>query len=353
LDYILLFEHIITILSQGILTFTYISPFMFDFFAILVFLLGLLVSFVVGGNNSVPSVAILISTRVIKTRYSILIASISMFLGASLGSFSMQKFAERAIRGPLYILEMVFFSTLLISLISFLILSKRGIPTSLSQMIYPSLTIIALISDGVLVINLHTLLLVISSWIFSPIISILLTISLYFLIRRYIDRIENSLIKVIKFYRLIILASCSFIVFVLGANTIGLLVSLGLVSFPHNIVELTYAVGASLGTFTLSKRAAIKVGFKITKLGYTSSSSVMLGSFLTSEVFTLMGIPISLTQITMGGIIGLSLLNMSNKSTSSNVRNVIKNWTMAPLLCMMGSLVAFESTSALVFLHAL
>jgi Phosphate/sulphate permeases len=220
-------------------------------------------------------------------------------------------------------------------------------------MIYPSLTIIALISDGVLVINLHTLLLVISSWIFSPIISILLTISLYFLIRRYIDRIENSLIKVIKFYRLIILASCSFIVFVLGANTIGLLVSLGLVSFPHNIVELTYAVGASLGTFTLSKRAAIKVGFKITKLGYTSSSSVMLGSFLTSEVFTLMGIPISLTQITMGGIIGLSLLNMSNKSTSSNVRNVIKNWTMAPLLCMMGSLVAFESTSALVFLHAL
>ena len=54
------------------------------------FLVGLVSSFVVGGNNSATSLGILISTNSMRRKYSYLISAVSMFLGVSVGAISLQ-----------------------------------------------------------------------------------------------------------------------------------------------------------------------------------------------------------------------------------------------------------------------
>lgn len=309
-----------------------------SFLDILIFSLGIVSAFVVGGNNTAIALGILLSTNALKRKYSYLASALSVFFGASIGSITMESSIRDIIFGEKEIVEVLVFSVLFASVISFYYLNKLGIPSSLSQMIYPSLAVLALVSHG-LQMDWYKFWFTIASWIFSPLLAIGSSISLYLFLRRILSK-EKTLFKQLTIYKSLIIFSSIFTSFVVGANAIGIIVSAGLLAEPFYIVAPTYGIAAALGVYLSSKRASIVIGFRVTRLGYVSAVSALVGSDLVSQFFTILGIPISITQTGMGGVIGLSLRSFGY-DVRKQLERVAKGWVTSPFIAIVASLAAF------------
>jgi PiT family inorganic phosphate transporter len=307
-------------------------------FGFLIFFVGLISAFIVGGNNSATALGILISTNALKRKYSYLVSALSVFIGTALGSYTMASSIYGEIKGTQIYIQISIFSVIFASIIAFYYLNKSGIPSSLSQMIYPSLAVLVLVSK-VLYFNWFKFWFTVASWGFSPLLAIVSALIMYYILRRITSK-EKRIIREMKIYKVLIIASSIFTSFVTGANAVGIIVSAGLIALPYYIVAPLYAVAAAFGIYLSSKKASIVVGFKVTRLGYLSATSALLGSDIISEIFTLFGIPISITQTTMGGIIGLSFRSFGY-DVEKQLKEVAKGWSTSPFIAIIASLAAF------------
>jgi PiT family inorganic phosphate transporter len=302
------------------------------------FTVGLIAAFIVSGNNNATSLGVLFATNAARRRNSYIINTVAMFLGASVGSVTMYDSVYSIVQGPQDYVEASVFSVLFSSVFSFYYLNKIGVPSSLSQMLYPSLAVLVLVSHGEILFNWFKFWFTVGSWIISPLVAIVASLLMYKTMKSRIKG-ERRLSRQMKIYRYLIMTSSAFTSFVVGANAVGIIISAGLTAAPLLLVVLAYSVSASIGIF-FSKKAAITVGFRLTKLGYVGASSSIIGSNVVNQVFTLFGIPISITQTILGGIIGLSLRAMT-RDVAKQIRQVAKGWLISPLLSIIISLAAY------------
>lgn len=305
-----------------------------------IFVIGLISSFLVGGNNSAIALGILVSTNVLRRRLSYLINAISLFSGASIGSITMESSIYGLVSSQNFLLLEIALSAILFSsTVTFYYLNKIGIPASLSQMIYPSLASVVLIARGTIGFDWGKFDFTILSWILSPLVAIATSLSMYFFLRKFLKS-KRNFIREIRYYKYGLIISSIFTSFVTGANAIGIIISAGLLSEPFYITAPIYATAASLGIYLSSRKAVITVGFRITRLGYTAASSALIGSDIISEVFTIFGVPISITQTIMGGIIGLSLRSFGY-DVQRQLKQIAKGWVVSPMLAMIVSLATY------------
>jgi Phosphate/sulphate permeases len=237
------------------------------------------------------------------------------------------------------LLEIVLSAILFSSTVTFYYLNKIGIPASLSQMIYPSLASVVLIARGTIGFDWGKFDFTVLSWILSPLVAIAASLSMYFFLKKFLKS-KRNFIREIRYYKYGLIISSIFTSFVTGANAIGIIISAGLISEPFYITAPIYATAASLGIYLSSRKAVITVGFRITRLGYTAASSALIGSDIISEVFTIFGVPISITQTIMGGIIGLSLRSFGY-DVQRQLKQIAKGWIVSPMLAMIVSLAAY------------
>ncbi|MCG3108141.1 hypothetical protein L3N51_00422 [Metallosphaera sp. J1] len=302
------------------------------------FLVGLVSSFVVGGNNSATSLGILISTNSMKRKYSYLVSAVSMFLGVSVGAISLSGSIRGTVIGVQPYLSIAVLSVFLASVVSFYYLNRSGIPSSLSQMIYPSLAILVILSRE-LSFDWGKFWFTVMSWAFSPLLAIVSSLLLYYILVRITTK-EKKIIREMKIYKFLIISSAVFTSFVTDANAIGIITSEGLLSEPAYVVFPLYALAASFGIYFSSRKASIVVGFRLTRMGYLSATSALLGSDIISEIFTLFGVPISITQTVMGGILGLSFRSYG-PDVKTQLKQVTKGWLTSPVIAIISSLAAF------------
>lgn len=303
-----------------------------------IFVVGLASAFIVAGNNSATALGILISTSAVKRYYAYLLNAIIIFVGVALGYFTMaSSFYGLFLTNNLVLIKLTILSILVASVVAFYYLNKMGIPSSLSQMIYPSSAVLAIVSHDIF--NWNKFITTAISWAISPIVAIATSLGLYFLLSRFVVS-ERKIIRQMKIYKGLITFSALFTAFVTGANAIGLILSAGLTSFPPIVVVPSYALASSLGIYLTSKKTALVVGFRITRLGYLASISALTGGDIISEVFTILGIPISITQTIMGGIIGLSFRSVGTDIKGQLIR-IGKGWVVSPLLSVIVSLAIF------------
>lgn len=306
----------------------------------LIFITGLLASFSVGGNNSAIALGILLSTNVLKRKYSYAINALSLFLGASMGSYTMLKSIYSTVYSKEEIwIELLLLAILVSSTITFYYLNKMGIPASLSQMIYPSIAVLVLVSRGLITFDWSKFWFTVASWGISPLVAIIVSLLSYFLLSRAVSTNSNFL-KQIKFYKTLLILASVFTSYVTGANAIGIIISAGVLTEPFYITSFIYAIASVLGFYFSSRKAAITVGFRITRLGYIGASSALIGSDIISEIFTILGVPISITQTIMGGIIGLSFRSFGF-DIKRQVMQIAKGWTVSPILAIVVSLATY------------
>ncbi|MDT7860729.1 MAG: inorganic phosphate transporter [Saccharolobus sp.] len=302
------------------------------------FIAGIISAYIIGSNNNATSLGILFATNAIKRKYAYLINMFSIFVGVTIGSLTMLHSVYGIIYGNNLYVVISIFTALLSSVITFYYLNKAGIPSSLSQTFYPSIAILTLISHGLISLDWVRFWIIVASWVISPLVAIGFSLFLYFIFSKIISS-ESKILKQIQIYKRLILFSSAFTSFVVGANAIGIIVSAGLVTEPAYVVLPIYGLASALGVLS-SQRIAIKVGFRITKLGYLGASSAIIGSNIINEIFTLLGIPLSITQTIMGGIIGLSFRSFTS-DVRKQVKQIFRSWSSSPILAIILSLAIF------------
>ena len=305
-----------------------------------IIILGLISAYLVGANNIASSLGILLSTRIVRKNTAYLLTVISSFSGTVINSYTMLGSIKSLIRSPFHELVLVAIITILFaSSVAFYYLNKLGVPSSLSQMLYVGLLALVLVSRGAYDFDWLKFDLTVVSWILSPLIASVVSLATYSILSRRIS--EKSLISQIKYYKTFILLSSLVTSYVVGANAIGIIVSAGLVGYDnYYVISIAYGLASVIGILKSSLKPSIVVGFRITKLGYLGASSALLGGGMLSEVFTLFGIPISVTQTILGGIVGLSLRNLT-KDVKAQLVNVAKGWLYAPVISTVISLAVF------------
>jgi len=312
-----------------------------NFLALLIFITGLLASFSVGANNTAISLGILLSTNVLRRKYSYAINAISLFIGASLGSYTMIKSIYSTVSSNEEILLEILLSSILISsTATFYYLNKLGIPASLSQMIYPSIAVLVLISRGQISFDWSKFWFTVASWGISPTVAIVTSLFSYYLLSRVLSQRTFTFLSQIKYYKMSLIIASIFTSYVTGANAIGIIISAGILAEPYHITSFLYAISAVIGFYLSSRKAAITVGFRITRLGYIGASSALIGSDLISEIFTVLGVPISITQTIIGGIIGLSFRSFGF-DIKKQLLQIARGWTISPIFAIIVSLATY------------
>jgi PiT family inorganic phosphate transporter len=133
--------------------------------------------------------------------------------------------------------------------------------------------------------------------------------------------------------------------YVLGANTVGLII--GIVAVPASQTPLLY-IGFGLATIAgmvlFSKGTTLSVAENIVGLNPSASFASQMGGAMTVHVFTQFGVPVSVSQAVVGGIFGTAIPRKLVVRNVRLTREIVIGWTIAPLF---GAALAFAFATIL------
>jgi PiT family inorganic phosphate transporter len=224
-----------------------------------------------------------------------------------------------------------------VTFVLFLILTLVKIPVSLSNCVLGSFVGVALASKAAL--SLTFLIEVLVSWIIAPFFCMGVAILLYiFLIR---SQKSISLPSVSWMNRIVLFGAVFYVAYALGANNVGMILSFAINS-NHSltsatgselVVEVGIYFGIALGTVLFGKALAKVVGDKIVGLSQIKIVSSMLGTAFITWLFTQFSVPVSLTQVVIGGMLGAGRARGPTVINRSILVTMIRDWVIVTLLC--------------------
>ena len=163
-------------------------------------------------------------------------------------------------------------------------------------------------------------------WVAAPLIAI--AFSFYLL--RIINRSKpKNFWRRLQLYKVLLIALALSTSYVLGANTLGLIVATG--GFGLTMVALA-VVAIFIGAFFLSAGEIRRVSEELFLMRYPNATATLLTSTILVEAATLLKIPLSNTQALSAAVLGAG---MSYKSKFVSVKPflvIVLSWVIAPLL---------------------
>ncbi|MGC8568559.1 MAG: inorganic phosphate transporter [Nitrososphaeria archaeon] len=163
-------------------------------------------------------------------------------------------------------------------------------------------------------------------WVVSPFITIAFTSILYKGLRRLLFRVNIATMSLI--IRVSAIATIFYTSFVLGANNVGFIA--GAYSLGYLEIGLL-AVFAALGALRAA-RMSKAVGEDLIVVGPLGIISAVIGGTTVLLFLTYLGLPASLTTVTLGGLIGVGLSSKPRVFRSDYLRWVILSWALAFIL---------------------
>ncbi len=288
----------------------------------------------VGGNNLSACCGPLIGSGMVNRRTGVLLAITGYILGLALEGPKL--FRVREIFLPIDTITGTF-SILLASLIVFLGGELFHIPLSLSKALTGAILGVSIAlgtfnSSGYLG-------LILAFWFLVPLAATALGVLLVGLDDRLSPRniwLKLSLLKT----GLLVVSFLS--AYVLGSNTLGLIA--GVVYNQTVYATLAVGLGATLGTFVLGRGALRRLTEGIFSLRYPNAFFSQLIGSATVELANQLGVPLSITETVSSGIIGSGLARRMRMMNSRNIFLIISSWVISPLA---GFLLAFGLTKIL------
>lgn len=176
---------------------------------------------------------------------------------------------------------------------------------------------------------------IVASWIAAPFLCALVTVIAYELVTELESGL--SLIRVSMINRVLLVIAVFYVSFTLGANNIGVIVS-----FARNytlgdsgvILELAIFLATAFGMILFGKSIAKVVGDKIVGLSQIKTLSAMLGSALITTLFTALSVPVSLTQVIIGGMLGAGVAHRPSIVNTRELSTLVGGWAIVTIVSM-------------------
>jgi len=174
---------------------------------------------------------------------------------------------------------------------------------------------------------------VVAMWIAAPLIAIAFS---FYLIRA-INRVPpKNIWRRLQTYKILLIVLAFSTSYVLGANTIGLIVATG--GFDLATV-LAAIVAIFIGTFFLSAGEIRRVSQELFLMRYPNAMSTLLTSAVLVEAATIFNIPLSNTQALSSAVFGASISYKSKFVSLKPFLVTALSWIVAPLLSFIIGLI--------------
>lgn len=320
---------------------------------------GLFLGWSLGANDASNIFGTAVGSKMVKFRTAALVASFFVVLGAVFGGQGAAATLDDL--GSVNALAGSFMVALAAALTVYWML-RIGITVSISQAIVGS--IIGWNLYGGFDTNLVVLGKILTGWILCPLLSAVLSVVLYYVLRQNIRKAHLHLLRQDSYMRTALIVAGALGAYALGANNIANVMGVFVESSPfqpvalgslinlngQQVLFLLGSVAICVGIWTYSKKVMITVGNNLMKMTPLMALTVVLSNAGTLFIFSSQGlqqflqsyglpsfplVPVSSTQAVIGGILGIGLLKGGRGVNWSITGKIILGWIVTPLIAML------------------
>ena len=292
-----------------------------DWLSIVVLVLTFVAVMLVSGNNLSACVGPAVGARIISKRFGMLLGAAGFTLGLVVQGAGMTKTVSTLMSNSALQFRA---EALLVAIIIFVIAYLIRAPMSLSMSLvglFAGLSIASgTFSNALYVAE------VVALWVVAPLISIVFAFYLIRIINRSKPINIWRRLQIFKVLIIILALSASY---VLGANTIGLIVATG--GFSPQIVAVAIAA-IFAGSFFLSSGEIRRVSEELFLMRYPNATVALLSSTILVEIATIFNVPLSNTQAVYSAVFGAGISYKSKFVSIKPFLIIILSWVLAPLL---------------------
>ena len=275
----------------------------------------------VAGNNLSVCIGPAVGSRTISKRFGTLLGAVGFTLGLLIQGAGMTKTVTVLLPNISMQLRA---EALLVAILIFVIADLMRTPLSFTMVLVGLIAGFSMVA-GVMTKTLY-LAEVVSVWVAAPLISIVFA---FYLIRFLNRERPKNLWRRLETYKVLLIVLAFSTSYVLGANTIGLIVATG----SFNILNLAAAIiGVFVGTFFLSAGEIRRVAEELFLMRYPNATVSLIASTVLVEAATVLKIPLSNTQALSAAVFGTGLSYKSKFVSLKPFLLTVTGWVIAPLL---------------------
>ena len=301
--------------------------------------LSIIIAFGIGANDE--AMAPVVGSGAIKLKYVLLLGLVLNVVGALLlGRFTSGTLGSALLLAPArtenYILAII------ISTSIFLILSStKGLPVSTTVSVVGSVIGVGIYysianAGANAVIWGGKFVEIALSWVISPILGLVVSIGIYWILRKYILSRPKGLRGIEKMEKYFLFGLIGMVVVVSLSragndvgNAVGVLTGFqGTITLPDlEILLLIGGIGIGVGLYFLGRKVLKNVGKNIIEMRPSDAFAVQTATMIILLGATLWGLPVSGTIILIFAIIGNSMIKHTrfNKKT---IKQIIYSWVL-------------------------
>ena len=208
-----------------------------------------------------------------------------------------------------------------------------SIPVSTSQAIVGGVAGagIGIVGLNAAYFKLGVLIKIFGAWVISPVLTMMLAFSLYFLLGLLLKRVSS--VRWSRVMAVGVVGSAAYVSYSLGANDVGNAIGPLLSKFPDKGLWLAMLGGVAMavGAITFGSRVTDTVGKSITPLDYGGAFSAQLAAAFGVHLFSMAGIPVSTSQAIVGGVIGVGLTKGMSAVSGRRIITIFLGWIITPV----------------------
>jgi len=282
---------------------------------------------VLGGNNFSTCLGASFGAGIIKLSDAMLIASVGVLAGTLLEGYKLSNVLGGQILPALSTSGLIVI--LLAGLSVMVIVNFFRLPLSLSQVLVGAGWGLAL-AAGTQVASAYSILILLS-WVLSPALGFFLSAIIESVVLK-LSRRAKDVLALNRMYANLTLIAGFYAAYTLGANTLGLVVGLLSSNVGDRLyMSLALFAATTVGILFLSKGTVRSVADNLVGLNPSTALSAQFGGAMSVHVFTQLGLPVSISQVVIGGMSGAASVKHMSITNRRIIQQVIAGWTIGPV----------------------
>jgi len=275
----------------------------------------------VSGNNLSVCVGPAVGSRILSRRIGALLGAAGFSLGLLFQGSAMSKSVEVLLPGATAQLRI---EALLVAVVIFAVALVIRVPMSLGMSIV-GLFVGLSVARG-LTVDVGFAAGVALTWVVAPVVALVLA---FYLMRALNKSWPENFWRHLQAYKVVLLVLSFSTSYVLGANTLGLIVATG----GFDLVTVAAAVVAAfIGAFYLSGGQIRRITQELFLMRYPNATASLVAATVLVEAATILNIPLSNTQTMTAAVFGTGLSYKTKLVSLKPFLTIVAGWVIAPLL---------------------
>jgi PiT family inorganic phosphate transporter len=275
----------------------------------------------VSGNNLSACVGPVVGAKIVSRKWGVLLGGAGFAVGLLAQGSVMLGSVHVFLPSPSLMLQV---EVLLVAVLVFVVADLIRVPVPLSMSMIGLFAGLAAARGNLF--HETFLLEVIGMWFLAPLVAVGLSFSLVKALNRTSPR---NIWRRVQIYKALLIFLAFSTSYVLGANTLGLIVATG--GFSQWIL-LTAIVGIFVGVYFLSSGELRRVSQELFLLRYPNATTILVTSTFLVEVATIFNIPLSNTQAISAALFGTGISYKTKLISVKPFLTIVAGWILAPVI---------------------